>query len=332
MFGIDSGELLIIAVVALVVIGPKDLPRVMRAIGNFVGKARGMARHFRSRRRHDDPRVRTRGHGKEVEGGQRADHARASDAAGSAPDGAEDWPAGDGIMGEPWPEPDDAPPRPAPRAAPRANDNRPKPPPRRSRPAAAGGSAPPIPKPRPPPRMRGHERRRSQGGRGGRARQEQGAVARPSDRAQEASALECSGARRGLRALPLAGAADLRLPRPAPGQRHGDHAGRTAAHLYRNFRGLLRRDQGRLLRRFDGLLPDHRQPDLAVRRPGPLREGEEGVRALPDHDALPVPGGRGAGLLFLHAGRAAFPARLFRQYRRGPGGGAARHRQLSRPS
>ena len=30
MFGIDSGELLIIAVVALVVIGPKDLPRVMR--------------------------------------------------------------------------------------------------------------------------------------------------------------------------------------------------------------------------------------------------------------------------------------------------------------
>lgn len=48
MFGIDSGELLIIAVVALVVIGPKDLPRAMRAIGNFVGKARGMARHFRT--------------------------------------------------------------------------------------------------------------------------------------------------------------------------------------------------------------------------------------------------------------------------------------------
>ncbi|HWT11807.1 MAG TPA: Sec-independent protein translocase protein TatB, partial [Allosphingosinicella sp.] len=48
MFGIDSGELLIIAVVALVVIGPKDLPRVMRTIGNFVGRARGMARHFRA--------------------------------------------------------------------------------------------------------------------------------------------------------------------------------------------------------------------------------------------------------------------------------------------
>jgi sec-independent protein translocase protein TatB len=48
MFGIDSGELLIIAIVALVVIGPKDLPRVMRAVGNFLGQARGMARHFRS--------------------------------------------------------------------------------------------------------------------------------------------------------------------------------------------------------------------------------------------------------------------------------------------
>lgn len=48
MFGIDSGELLIIAVVALVVIGPKDLPRVMRTVGQWVGRARGMARHFRS--------------------------------------------------------------------------------------------------------------------------------------------------------------------------------------------------------------------------------------------------------------------------------------------
>jgi sec-independent protein translocase protein TatB len=48
MFGIDSAEVLIIAVVALVVIGPKDLPRVMRTVGHFVGRARGMAKHFRS--------------------------------------------------------------------------------------------------------------------------------------------------------------------------------------------------------------------------------------------------------------------------------------------
>jgi sec-independent protein translocase protein TatB len=48
MFDIGYSELLIIAVVALIVIGPKDLPRVMRTVGNWVGKARGMARHFRS--------------------------------------------------------------------------------------------------------------------------------------------------------------------------------------------------------------------------------------------------------------------------------------------
>jgi len=48
MFGIDSGELLIVAIVALVVIGPKDLPNVMRTIGHWVGRARGMAKHFRS--------------------------------------------------------------------------------------------------------------------------------------------------------------------------------------------------------------------------------------------------------------------------------------------
>jgi sec-independent protein translocase protein TatB len=48
MFGVDSSELLIVAVVALVVIGPKDLPRVMRVVGQWVGRARGMARHFRS--------------------------------------------------------------------------------------------------------------------------------------------------------------------------------------------------------------------------------------------------------------------------------------------
>jgi sec-independent protein translocase protein TatB len=48
MFDIGYSELLLIAVVALIVIGPKDLPNVMRTVGKWVGKARGMARHFRS--------------------------------------------------------------------------------------------------------------------------------------------------------------------------------------------------------------------------------------------------------------------------------------------
>lgn len=48
MFGIDSSELAVIALVALVVIGPKDLPRVMRFLGQWMGKARAMTRHVRS--------------------------------------------------------------------------------------------------------------------------------------------------------------------------------------------------------------------------------------------------------------------------------------------
>jgi len=47
MFGVDSSEFLLIAVVALVVIGPKDLPKAMRVVGYWVGKARGVSRSFR---------------------------------------------------------------------------------------------------------------------------------------------------------------------------------------------------------------------------------------------------------------------------------------------
>lgn len=48
MFDVAPTELLLVAVVALVVIGPKDLPKAMRLVGRWVGKARGIARHFRS--------------------------------------------------------------------------------------------------------------------------------------------------------------------------------------------------------------------------------------------------------------------------------------------
>ena len=48
MFDIGSSELLLIAIVAVIVIGPKDLPRALYKVGQVVGKARGMARHFRS--------------------------------------------------------------------------------------------------------------------------------------------------------------------------------------------------------------------------------------------------------------------------------------------
>lgn len=48
MFDIAPTELLLVAVVALLVIGPKDLPLVMRKVGRWAGKARGVARQFRS--------------------------------------------------------------------------------------------------------------------------------------------------------------------------------------------------------------------------------------------------------------------------------------------
>lgn len=41
-------ELLIIGALALIFIGPKDLPIVMRRVGRFVGKMRGMAAEFRA--------------------------------------------------------------------------------------------------------------------------------------------------------------------------------------------------------------------------------------------------------------------------------------------
>ena len=48
MFGVDTSELLLIAVAALIFIGPKDLPQALRTLGRWVGKIRGMARHFTS--------------------------------------------------------------------------------------------------------------------------------------------------------------------------------------------------------------------------------------------------------------------------------------------
>ncbi|MDR6264382.1 Sec-independent protein translocase protein TatB [Roseobacter sp. N2S] len=46
MFDIGMSEMVVIGVVALIVVGPKDLPQMFRQVGQFVGKARGMARDF----------------------------------------------------------------------------------------------------------------------------------------------------------------------------------------------------------------------------------------------------------------------------------------------
>lgn len=46
MFGVDSLELFIVAIAALIFIGPKDLPVAMRTLGRWVGRVRAHARHF----------------------------------------------------------------------------------------------------------------------------------------------------------------------------------------------------------------------------------------------------------------------------------------------
>ncbi len=46
MFGLGWSEMVLVAIVALIVIGPKDLPGMFRTVGQFTGKAKGMAREF----------------------------------------------------------------------------------------------------------------------------------------------------------------------------------------------------------------------------------------------------------------------------------------------
>lgn len=48
MFDIGYSELLLIAIVTLLVVGPKELPNLLRTVGQWTAKARSMARHFRS--------------------------------------------------------------------------------------------------------------------------------------------------------------------------------------------------------------------------------------------------------------------------------------------
>lgn len=48
MFDIGGSELLLIVIVAIVVIGPKDLPRAMRLAGQWIAKMRRISGHFRA--------------------------------------------------------------------------------------------------------------------------------------------------------------------------------------------------------------------------------------------------------------------------------------------
>ncbi len=46
MFDFDAGKMMLFGIVALAVIPPKDLPRVLRTVGKYVGQVRRMASDF----------------------------------------------------------------------------------------------------------------------------------------------------------------------------------------------------------------------------------------------------------------------------------------------
>ncbi|WP_159977681.1 MULTISPECIES: Sec-independent protein translocase protein TatB [unclassified Novosphingobium] len=48
MFDVGASELLLIVIVAVVVIGPKDMPMALRTAGRWIGKMRKVSNHFRS--------------------------------------------------------------------------------------------------------------------------------------------------------------------------------------------------------------------------------------------------------------------------------------------
>ncbi|MBN8501544.1 MAG: twin-arginine translocase subunit TatB [Sphingomonadales bacterium] len=48
MFDIGWDEMLLTAIVAIVVIGPKDLPRALRTVGRWLGQIRRVSGHFRA--------------------------------------------------------------------------------------------------------------------------------------------------------------------------------------------------------------------------------------------------------------------------------------------
>ena len=48
MFDIGATELLVIAIVAILVIGPKDMPLALRTAGRWIGKIRRVSAHFRT--------------------------------------------------------------------------------------------------------------------------------------------------------------------------------------------------------------------------------------------------------------------------------------------
>ena len=134
MLGIGWAELLVIAVVAIIGVGPKELPRLMRTFGHYAGKVRHMAADFQ---RQFEEAVRD-SEIDEVRKAMQDFHAQASDINVRAP------------VDEPLIAPQPAPPTPVESAEP-ASKSKPKP--RAKMPKMAGGTADVV-KPKTAPKSR----------------------------------------------------------------------------------------------------------------------------------------------------------------------------------
>jgi sec-independent protein translocase protein TatB len=157
---LSPAHIIILIVVALIVVGPKDLPRMLRRAGQFMGRMRGMANEFRSsfdemarQSELDDLR-------KEVEAMRKAsqsaipqdlgiDAAMRSDAEAAylANWEASHAPSADSFLGRPDPEPSILPPPAEP--APASGEPKARPPRKKAAKAPADEAAPEAPpKPR----------------------------------------------------------------------------------------------------------------------------------------------------------------------------------------
>ena len=141
MFDIGWSELLVIGVVAIVVVGPKELPRLMRTFGHYTGKLRAMASDFQ---RQFEDAVRD-SEIDEVRKAMQDFHAQASDVNLR---GTVDKPLMRPTPSEPAPPTAPAaiasPPQPTPKAKPKPRAKKPK----------TGSTKPPSPKPASPKKPR----------------------------------------------------------------------------------------------------------------------------------------------------------------------------------
>jgi sec-independent protein translocase protein TatB len=139
MFDIGWSELLVIGVVAIVVVGPKELPRLMRTFGHYTGKLRAMASDFQ---RQFEDAVRD-SEIDEVRKAMQDFHAQASDATAAVdkplmvPKPVEPAPATAPVAIAPPPEP--------------TTKAKPKPPAKKPK---TGSTKPPSPKPASPKKPR----------------------------------------------------------------------------------------------------------------------------------------------------------------------------------